>query len=139
MSRNSLNVPETQVLSAATRLTANDSGAKIVLALAAGFAVTLPPPEPGLEFEFFVRTAPTGASYTIVTHASSNILLGQVLSADLNAASDGDFEASGGDTFSFILNKAVKGDTVKMFCDGVNWFSTAVVSVFDAATITTAT
>jgi len=138
MSRKSLNVPETQVLAAATRLTANDDGARLILALAAGFAVTLPPPEAGLEFEFFVRTAPTGGNYTIVTHASANIIVGQVLSNDLNAASDGDFETSGGDTFTLAQNKAVRGDTVRFFCDGVNWYANAFVSVFDAATITTA-
>jgi hypothetical protein len=137
MSRKSLNAPEVQTLAAATKLTANDDGARIMLALAGGFAVTLPPPEAGLEFEFFVKVAPTTA-YTIVTHASANIIVGQVLSNDLNAASDGDFEATGGDTFTFVANKAVKGDTVKFFCDGVNWYASAFVSVFDAATITTA-
>jgi hypothetical protein len=138
MSRKSLNVPEVQVLAAATRLTANDDGARIVLNAAAGFAVTLPPLEPGLEFEFFVRTAPSSGAYTIVTHASANVIVGQVLSNDLNAASDGDFESSGGDTITLVQSKAVKGDTVKVFCDGVNWYATALVSVFDAATITTA-
>jgi hypothetical protein len=138
MSRKSLNVPEVQVLAAATRLTANDDGARIVLAAAAGFAVTLPPPEAGLEFEFFVRTAPSSGAYTVVTHASANIIVGQVLSSDLNNAADSDFETSGGDTFTFVQSTAVKGDAAKFFCDGVNWYVTAAVSAQGGATITTA-
>lgn len=128
---------DSEVLAAAKVLTRDDSGKTFYLNLAGGFQVTLPAPELGLRHRFIVKTAPT-TSYTIVTNGSSNIMKGHVLSSDLNAASDGDIETSGGDTFTFVLAKAVAGDWVEFESDGVSWFASARVSVFDAATITTA-
>lgn len=102
------------------------------------FVTTLPPPAIGLRYTFLVTAAPVGASYTIVTAASANIIKGKVMSADLNAASDGDIETSGGDTITLVDAKAVAGDRVELVCDGTNWFADIFTSVFDAATITTA-
>lgn len=126
-----------EILSAAKVLTPDDNGKTFYLNLAGGFQVTLPSPELGLRMKFIVRTAPT-TSYTIVTAGSSNVMKGHVLSSDLNAASDGDLETSGGDTFTFVLSKAVAGDWVEFESDGTSWFASARVSVFDGATITTA-
>lgn len=138
MSRQSLRIGnEVLDLTAATKLTEEDHGALITLGTAGGFAVTLPPLERGLRFRFVVKVAPTTA-YTIVTHASANVMVGNVLSSDLNAASDGDFETSGGDTFTFVANKAVIGDYADFYCDGARWYVSAGISVFDGATITTA-
>jgi hypothetical protein len=125
------------LVNAAKTLTRSDSGKTFYLDLAGGFAVTLPALELGLTFEFVVRTAPTTA-YTIVTASGANVMKGLVLTTDVNSATDPDLETSGGDTFSFVASKAVAGDTVKMFCDGTSWFARAAVTVFDAATITTA-
>ena len=72
------------------------------------------------------------------TNGSANIIVGHVVSSDLNAASDGDSETSGGDTISFVDGKAVKGDTVELLCDGTNWYARAFCVAFDAITITTA-
>jgi hypothetical protein len=127
-----------EVLTAATTLKASDSGKTYYLNSATEFAVTLPSPALGLKFKFVVKAAPSGADYTIVTASSANIIKGHVLSADLNAATDGDIETSGGDTVSFVSAKAVAGDYAVFECDGTNWFVSAAVSVFDAATITTA-
>lgn len=128
----------TETRTAATTLTAADNGKTIFLNSTTEFATTLPQPQAGLSFTFIVSAAPSGASYTVVTAGSSNIIKGMVTSADLNAASDGDIETSGGDTISFVDAKAVAGDRVDLVCDGTNWFAYGICSVFDAITITTA-
>lgn len=128
-----------EILTAARVLLPEESGETFYLSATAEFATTLPAPALGLRYRFIVRAAPSGASYTIVTAASANIIKGQVYSADLNAASDGDIETSGGDTITLVDTKAVAGDSVEVFSDGTNWFMRGYCSVFDAITITTAT
>lgn len=125
-------------LTATNTLTAADSGKVLTLNSATEFATTLPAVANGLTFTFIVKAAPSGADYTIVTASSANVIIGQVVSSDLNAVSDGDFETSGADTISFVSAKAVKGDKVELYCDGTNWYVTGYCSVFDAITFTTA-
>jgi hypothetical protein len=127
-----------EVVTATNVITAVESGKTFFLNSATEFVSTLPAPAIGLRFKFIVKAAPSGADYTIVTNATANIIKGHVLSADLNAASDGDIETSGGDTISFVSAKAVAGDWVEVECDGTNWFASGRCSVFDAITITTA-
>lgn len=125
-----------QTLTAAATLTANQSGSTLYLDLAGGFAVTLPSPALGLNYDFWVKTAPTGA-YTIVSGGSANIIVGHVISSE-DAAGSGDFETSGGDTITLVANTAVKGDRVYLHSDGTSWYVSAETSVQDAVTITTA-
>lgn len=127
-----------KVLTGATTLTEADNGMALFLSATAEFATTLPAPFLGARFTFIVKAAPSGASYTIVTNGSSNVIKGAVFSADLNAASDGDSETSGGDTISFVDSKAVAGDRVELFSDGTYWYAHAFCVAFDAVTITTA-
>jgi hypothetical protein len=127
-----------KVLTATTTILPENSGRTFFLNSATEFVTTLPLPVNGFECEFIVTAAPSGASYTIVTASSANIIKGQVYSSDLNAASDGDFETSGGDTITLVDSKAVAGDRVVVRCDGTNYFAYIFTSVFDAATITTA-
>lgn len=129
-------VPRT--LAVATTLSVDDIGKTVFLNLVGGFVTTLPTPKAGYRLKFIVKTAPSGGSYTIVSNGSANIIKGHVISSDLNAASDGDFETSGGDTITLVDSKAVAGDQVELECDGTNWFAHISVSAFDAATITTA-
>ena len=126
-----------EILTAARTLLRTDSGKTFFLNLAGGFAVTLPLPELGLRVRCIVMTAPTTA-YTIVTAGSANIMKGHVLTVDVNSVTDPDFETSGGDTFTFVANKAVAGDWVEFVSDGTSWHTSARISVFDGATITTA-
>jgi hypothetical protein len=126
-----------EIIAAARILSNEDNGKTFYLNLAGGFQVTLPPPNLGLRLRFVVRTAPT-TSYTIVTSGSANILKGQGYTPDVNSATDVDFETAGGDTFTFVLNKALAGDWVEFESDGTSWFAQFGVTVFDAATITTA-
>jgi len=131
-------VPTARVLTAATTLTAEENGGTFFLNSATEFATTVPAPFLNGRLTFIVAAAPSGASYTIVSNASGNVIKGAVYSADLNAAADGDIETSGGDTITLVDAKAVAGDTVELVSDGTSWFARGFVSVFDAMTITTA-
>ena len=128
----------TETVAATNVIAATESGSVFFLSHATEFVSTLPAPAAGLHFTFIVANAPETASYTIVTTSSSNIILGQVYTLDVNSATDPDFETSGGDTITFVDSKAVVGDRVDVFCDGTNWFAYGFCSVFDAITITTA-
>lgn len=134
----SARVDAVETVTATNTIAASESGATFFLSSATEFVSTLPAPAAGLRFTFIVAAAPASASYTIVTASSANIIKGQVYSSDLNAASDGDIETSGGDTITLVDSKSVAGDRVELFCDGTNWFAYGFCSVFDAITITTA-
>jgi hypothetical protein len=125
-----------EILTATAALTAADNGRVLFLNSGTEFATTLPAPQLGLRFTFIVAAAPASASYTVVTSASANILLGQVYTVDVNSATDPDFETTGGDTLTFVDAKAVVGDRADFFSDGTSWFVHAFCSVFDAITIT---
>ena len=128
----------TETVVATNGLTKTESGKTLFLSATTEFVSTLPAPLAGLEFEFIVAAAPSGASYTIVTASSANIIKGSVFTVDVNSATDSDFETSGGCTISFVDGKAVAGDRVRVISDGTNWFAQAFCSVFDAVTYTTA-
>jgi hypothetical protein len=127
-----------EIASTTKGLAASENGDTVFLNAAAGFVTTLPAPALGLRFTFVVRTAPTSGAYTIVTASSANIIKGSVYTSDVNSATDADLETAGGDTITFVQNKAVAGDRVELFCDGTNWFAHGFCTVFDAITITTA-
>lgn len=127
-----------ETVAATNVITAGETGKTFFLSSATEFVSTLPAVAAGLRFTFIVAAAPSGASYTIVTNSSANVIKGAVFSADLNAASDGDIETSGGDTITLVDSKAVAGDRVELWCDGTNWFAHAFTTAFDAVTITTA-
>ncbi len=128
----------TEVVAATNVIAASETGTTFFLNHATEFVSTLPAPAAGLKFTFVVTGAPSGASYTITTNSSANVIKGQVYTVDVNSGTDPDFETSGGDTISFVDAKAVAGDRVDVICDGTNWFAYGFCSVFDAITITTA-
>lgn len=128
---------KTETVTTTNVLAASESGKTCYLASATEFVSTLPAPAAGLFFRFIVAAAPSGASYTVVTNSSANIMLGHVLTSQ-DAGGTADSETSGGDTLSFVDSKAVVGDMAEFFCDGTNWFVRASCKVFDAITITTA-
>ena len=128
----------TEVVAATNVITASESGSVFFLNSATEFVSTLPALQAGLRFTFIVSAAPSGASYTIVTASSANIIKGQAYTLDVNSGTDPDFETAGCDTISFVDAKAVAGDRVEVICDGTNWFAYGFSSVFDAITFTTA-
>lgn len=128
-----------QVLTAAATLTAADTNKTFYLNSATEFAVTLPAvaAAAGVRYRFVVKAAPSAASYTVVTAASENKIIGHVLTSQ-DAGGSADSETSGGDTLTFVDSKAVVGDMAELFCDGAFWYVQASSKVFDAITITTA-
>lgn len=131
-------VTEGEVVTATNAIAASENGKTFFLNSTTEFVSTLPAPALGLRFRFIVSGAPSGASYTIVTNSSANVIKGHVLSSDLNNASDADFETSGGDTISFVDGAAVAGDWVEVESDGTTWFASGRCSAQGGITITTA-
>lgn len=134
-------VPDNQQVPAEVLVTtrtvrAEESGKVFYLSLAGGFVVTLPAPGLGLKYTFVVKTAPTTA-YTVVTNASANVMLGNILTSQ-DAGGSGDTEQTGGDTYSFVANQAVVGDKAVFESDGTSWFVTGTAKVVAGATVTTA-
>lgn len=123
-------------LTAISTLTAAQSGKLFTLGTAGGFTTTLPLPQAGLEFDFVVKVAPTTA-YIIASNGSANKIYGVVASAEDAAGSVGCAAAS--DTITFVANKAIIGDRVKLISDGTNWYATGFCNVQDAITLTQAT
>jgi len=124
-------------LTAASTLTAADSGKVYLLNSATEFATTLPLPAIGLNFEFIVKAAPASASYTVLTSASANIIHGVVTTGEDAAGSVA--TAAAADTITFVDAKAIIGDRVKVESDGTNWYITGFCAVQDGITTTQAT
>lgn len=106
------------VLTAARTLTAEDHGKTFILALAAGFTVTLPANTvAGFKATFRVGVAPTG-DYVIAA-ATADTMAGHVLSSS-GAAEDTE-AAFTGDQLNFIsaAGAAKVGDWAEFYIDGV--------------------
>jgi hypothetical protein len=125
----------TEVVTATNAITAAETGSVFFLNSATEFVSTLPTPAAGLKYSFIVSAAPSGASYTIVTASSSNLIKGNVVTSEDAAA---DWEVTGGDTISFVDGQAVAGDRVDVISDGTNWFAYGRCKVAAGITITTA-
>ncbi len=121
-------------LAAASTLTVAQSGTTFFLSSATEFVTTLPAPATGLTYTFIVGAAPSGASYTIVTNASANIIKGQAVNA---AGAAGD-TGTADDTISFVDGQAVAGDQVTVISNGTSWFAKAFCAVAAGVTFTTA-
>ena len=121
-------------LTALSTLTAAQSGRTFFLNSATEFVTTLPAPAAGLIYTFIVAAAPSGASYTIVTNASANIIKGQAVNA---AGAAGD-TGTADDTISFVDAQAVAGDSVTVISDGTSWFAYGMCAVAAGITFTQA-
>jgi hypothetical protein len=121
-------------LTAASTLTTAQSGTTFFLSSATEFVTTLPAPAAGVTYTFIVGAAPSGASYTVVTNASANIIKGQAV----NAAGVAGDTGTADDTISFVDGSAVAGDTVTLISDGTSWFAYGVCAVAAGITFTQA-
>jgi hypothetical protein len=121
-------------LTAASTLTTAQSNTIFFLSSATEFVTTLPAPAAGLMYTFIVGAAPSGASYTIVTSASANIIKGQAV----NAAGVAGDTGTADDTISFVDGQAVAGDQVTVISDGTSWFAKAFCAVAAGVTFTQA-
>jgi len=119
---------------AASSLTAADSGKVIFLNSATEFVTTLPAPAAGLAFTFIVTAAPSSASYTVVTNGSANIIKGQAV----NAAGVAGDTGTADDTITFVDGQSVAGDMVTVVSDGTSWFAKGFCAVAAGITFTQA-
>lgn len=119
---------------AASTLTAADSGRTVFLNSATEFATTLPLPAAGLRFTFIVKAAPVGTDYTVVTNGGANIIKGM----QFNAAGAAGDTGTGDDTISFVASSSVAGDRVDLVSDGTSWFAYAFCTLAASITFTTA-
>lgn len=122
-----------ETVSAANVITAAESGKTFYLALAGGFASTLPAPAAGLKYKFVVAVNPTTA-YTIATNGSANIIKGGVNELEVDTGDDGPY-SNAGDLISFVANVAVVGDWVAVESDGTSWFLTGQTNADGGVTI----
>lgn len=123
-----------RTLTVASVIPAAESGTTYFLNATTEFATTLPLPAPGLTYTFVVTAAPSGASYTIVTSNSANIIVGQQHDAG-GAAGD---VGTADDTITFVDGQAVAGDRVDLVSDGTKWFAYGFTSVAAGMTFTQA-
>lgn len=124
----------TESVTATNVITAAESGSVFFLNSATEFVSTLPAPATGLHYTFIVVAAPSGASYTVTTNSSSNIIKGMQLTA-ADAAGD---TGTSDDTVSFVDGQAVAGDMIEVWSDGTSWFIVAKSRVAAGITFTTA-
>lgn len=130
-----LNTGRSVVKTASSTLTAADTGKTLFLNSATEFDTVLPVPALDFRLTVIVKAAPSGASYTLSTNASANIIKGSIVTSATGAA---DTETSGGDTVNFVDGAAVAGDKVEIYCDGTNYFAYGQCVVAGGITITTA-
>lgn len=124
-------------LTEATTLTAADSGKTLYLNSTTEFATTLPSPAAGLKFKFVVKAAPSGASYTVVTASSANILIGGINELETDTGDDGPYIADG-DTITFVDGTSVVGDFVEVESDGTSWYVNGQANADGGITLTQA-
>ena len=105
-----------EVVAATNAITAAESGTTFFLNAANEFVSTLPAPALGLKYRFVVSAAPVGASYTVVTNASANVIEGSATVAGLVIA------AANEDTITFTAAAALVGDWAEVVSDGTSWF-----------------
>jgi hypothetical protein len=122
-----------ETVAAANVITASESGKTFYLALAGGFASTLPAPAAGLKYKFIVAVAPTTA-YTIATNDGANLFRGGINELEVDTGDDGPYSAVG-DLISFVANIAVVGDWVSVESDGTNWYITGQTNADGGVTI----
>ena len=124
-----------RTLTAATSLSEADSGKTIFLNSTTEFAVTLPKPKAGLNFNFVVKAAPSGASYTVGTYGASPIMYGQVYTTQVTSEIDSDSNIYASALLTFADGVAVIGDSAKLICDGTYWYVKGFCSAYNAITI----
>lgn len=113
-------------------ITAAESGTTFFLNSATEFVSTLPAPAAGLRYKFIVKAAPSGASYTVVTNASANVIQGLVV---VNGAT---VAGADEDTITFADTAAAVGDWAEVVSDGTNWYVSGQGGAAGAITLTQA-
>lgn len=122
--------PVQKTISAAYSVSDAEHGVEFVLSAAAGAAVTLPAPKPGLKFSFVVGSAFATTDWTIVTNGGSNLISGSVEVAGAVVV------AGAEDTVTFVASAETIGDRVNLSSDGTNWFLSGSAALSGGITAT---
>lgn len=123
-----------EVVAATNAIDAAENGKTFYLNSATEFASTLPAPFLGAKFTFIVAAAPSGASYTVVTNGSAQIMVGGQHDA---GGAAGDVESTAGaTTLTFVDGQSVIGDWAEFRSDGTNWYVRAFSNVAAGITFT---
>ncbi len=99
---------EVITVAASRTLLAEESGALVLLGVAAGATLTLPAPQVGMQFDVSVSVARTSNSYKIITNAATVFLLGAYMAGDATIATSGDVFTGDGSTHVALT---IDGDT----------------------------
>lgn len=95
-------------VTANTTLTAEQSGALVLLGVATGATLTLPAPAEGMQFDVSVSVSRTSNSYKIITSGATVFLLGAYMAGDATIATSGDIFTLDGSTHVALT---IDGDT----------------------------
>lgn len=99
---------EIVTVTASTTLTAEQSGALVLLGVASGATVTLPAAAEGMWFEVGVTVSRTSNSYKIITGSAADFLVGAYMAGDATIATSGDIFTLDGTTHVALT---IDGDT----------------------------
>jgi hypothetical protein len=99
---------EVVTVTANTTLTAEQSGALVLLGVATGATLTLPAPAEGMQFDVSVSVSRTSNSYKIITSGATVFLLGAYMAGDATIATSGDVFTLDGSTHVALT---IDGDT----------------------------
>jgi len=102
---------------------ADENGRTFYLNSASEFAVTLPVPALGLNYEFIVSGAPSGANYTVGSDSGDNVM--HVFILDIVGELT---YAASQDVVTFV-DGGVVGDRLKVRSDGTSWFCEGLCGV----------
>lgn len=120
-------------VTASTTLTAEQSGALVVLGVATGATVTLPAPSEGMQFTIGTSVTRTSNSYKIITDAATTFMVGAVMAGDATIATSGDvFEADGTTIVAVTMDGDTKGGfigtTLRFTCiSATKWYVEGLV------------
>jgi hypothetical protein len=123
-----------KVLTAAYTVPAEENGLTYFLSATTEFITTLPTPFLGAHYTFIVKAAPSGASYTVVTASSANIIKG----LQNSVAGDAGDSGTADDTITFVDGQSLAADKVELWSDGTSWFAYAISKVAAGITFTQA-
>lgn len=101
---------------AALQLRVKDNGALVVFNSATAFTVTLPPPQKGLYFEFFIKVAAGATGHTVAVGTGPK-MYGKVSPSGAVATAT----TSKGRTNTQATSTV--GDALAVWSDGTDWFS----------------
>lgn len=97
---------------AATTLTAQQSGALVLMDAAAGYTITLPTPVAGMQFEFLQTVTQTSGTQKIITSAATVFLLGEVFTFTTATASGAGFAFDGSTHIAYTSNGTTTGGII---------------------------